>query len=401
MRIRRVLALACTLVLATPSLASDDTIKIGVLTDHSGMNKDLGGPGSVIAAQLAIEDFGGTVGGRRISVITADHGNKADTGASIARRWYDVEGVDLIADVPVSSVALAVQDIAKEKDRLVIFSGAGSSDINGKFCSPRGFQFAFDSVALSNGVGTAVVKSGGDSWFIITADYAFGHALERDLKRSVEAAGGKVIGTVRHPYQSSDFASFLLQAQGSGAKVIGFANAAGDLINIIKQSHEFGISGSQQSLAALLIFISDVHSLGLEQAKGLQLLAGFYWDMDDASRAWSKRFREKSGGVAPTVIHAGVYSGVMHYLKAVEKSGTKQAGPVSDKMREMPVEDFYTKGAKIFPNGWVQRDFHLFKVKSPAESKGPWDYYSFIRSIPGSEVKPVEAMSECPLMKRS
>lgn len=384
MQIWRALAFGFGLCWAGAALAADDTVKIGVLTDHSGMNRDLGGPGSLIAAQLAAEDFGGKVAGRRIEIVTADHGNKADTGASVARRWYDVDGVDLITDVPVSSVALAVQEIAKERDRVAIFSAAGSSDINGKFCTSRTFQFAFDSVSLANGIGTAVVKSGGDSWFIITADYAFGHALERDVKRSVEAAGGKVVGAVRHPYQGADFASFILQAQASGAKVIGLANAAGDLINVIKQSHEFGIAKSKQSLAALLIFITDVHSIGLEQTQGLNLMSSFYWDMDDETRAWSKRFMQRSGGVAPTNVHAGVYSGVTHYLKAVQAAGTKQAGPVTDKMRQLPVNDFYTKGAKVLPNGWVQRDFHLFKVKAPSESKQPWDYYTYIRTIPST-----------------
>jgi branched-chain amino acid transport system substrate-binding protein len=377
---------------------SGDVVKIGVLTDMSSVYADFGGRGSVTAVQMAIDDFGGKVAGKRIEVIFADHQNKADVGSNIARQWMDQEGVDVIVDLPNSGVALAVQQLAKERGKAVLITSAVSSDLTGKGCSPTSIHWASDTYSLAQGTGSAVVQQGGDSWYFLTADYAFGHALERDTGRVVEKAGGKVLGSARHPLGTSDFSSFLLTAQASKAKVIGLANAGGDMINAIKQASEFGIVAAGQRLASLLIYINDIHSLGLKTAQGLVLTSPFYWDQTDETRAWSKRFIERQK-MAPSMVQAGVYGAVTHFLKAVEASGSDDGVLTVKKMREMPINDFMTKNGQIRVDGRVVRDIYLFQVKAPSESKYDFDYYKQLAVIPGEKgVRPL-AESECPLAR--
>jgi branched-chain amino acid transport system substrate-binding protein len=402
MRSTFVLGALCAAVLsfsAGGARASGDSVKIGVLNDQSGMYADLSGQGSVIAARMAVEDFGGTVLGKPIQIVFADHQNKPDVGTAIASRWYDAENVDAIVDVPVSSVALAVQEVARQRKRIVMFSAAGSSDLTGKACSPFGTQWTFDSVALAKGTAQSVTKSGGDTWFFITADYAFGTAMEADARRYIAAVGGKVIGNVRQPQGAMDFASALLQAQSSKAKVIGLANAGADTINALKGASEFGIVASGQKLAGMLIFLSDVHSLGLPTAQGLQLTESFYWDLNDNTRAWSKRFGERMNGRMPTMVHAGVYSAVTHYLEAVKAAGTLDATAVSAKMHEMKVHDRILDNAEIREDGRVMRPFYLFEVKSPAESKAPYDYYKLVSEIAPEDAARPLSEGRCPLVK--
>jgi branched-chain amino acid transport system substrate-binding protein len=371
-------------MLAAQAQISDDVVKIGVMNDMSGLYADLGGQGSVEAARMAIADFGGTVNGKKIELISADHQNKPDVGGAIARQWYDNDKVDAIVDVPTSSVALAVQDVARERKKVFLISTAASSDLTGKACSATGIHWTYDTVALANGTGSAVVKAGGDTWFFITADYAFGHALERDTAAVVTANNGKVLGQVRVPLNTPDFSSYLLQAQASKAKIVGLANAGGDTINSIKQAAEFGLVEGGQKMAGLLVFVTDIHSLGLKTANGLQLTEAFYWDQNDETRAWSKRFMEKINH-APTMVQAGVYGAVMHYLNAIKAIGSDDGLTVVKKMKETPINDFMTKNGKILENGRVIRDMYLFEVKKPAESKGPWDYYKQIATIPGEQ----------------
>jgi branched-chain amino acid transport system substrate-binding protein len=391
---------AAILALAVPASAeiSGDVVKIGVLNDMSSLYADLSGAGSAEAARMAIADFGGTVNGKKIELISADHQNKPDVGSAIANQWFDNDGVDAIVDVPTSSVALAVQQIARNKGKVFLISGAASSDLTGKACSPTSVHWTYDTVALANGTGTAVVKAGGDTWFFLTADYAFGHALERDTAKIVEANGGKVLGKVRAPLNTADFSSFLLQAQASKAKIIGLANAGGDTINSIKQAGEFGIVEGGQKLAGLLVFITDVHSLGLQAAHGLQLTEAFYWDQNDQTRAWSKRFFEKMKR-QPSMIQAGVYGAVTHYLNAIKASGSDDGLTVVKEMKATPVNDFMTKNGKIREDGRLVRDMYLFEVKAPSESKGAWDYYKQIAVIPGEEAFKLPGPNECPLVK--
>jgi branched-chain amino acid transport system substrate-binding protein len=391
-------AAALMMSAAAQAQISGDVVRIGVMNDMSGLYADISGLGSVEAARLAIADFGGTVDGKKIDVVSADHQNKPDIGSGIARKWYDEDGVDVIVDVPTSSVALAVQEVTRGKQKAFLISGAASSDLTGKACSPTSVHWTYDTVALANGTGSAVVKAGGDTWFFLTSDYAFGHALERDTATVVKENGGKVLGQVRHPLNNSDFSSFLLQAQASGAKVIGLANAGGDTINSIKQAAEFGIVQAGQKLAGLLVFISDVHSLGLKTANGLQLTEAFYWDQNDETRAFSKRFQEKMGR-PPTMVHAGVYGAVLHYLNAVKATGTDEATKVVPKMKETPVNDFMTKNGKIREDGRLIRDMYLFEVKKPEESKGPWDYYKQVGTIAGDVAYKRPGGNECPLVK--
>ncbi len=380
---------------------SGDVVKIGVLNDQSGTYADLAGPGSVVAARMAVEDHGGKVNGKPVEVVFADHQNKPDVGSSIANRWIDVEGVDAIVDVPTSSVALAIQEITKNKNRVHLNSTAGSSDLTGKACSPTGIHWTYDTFALANGTGNALVKAGGDKWYFLTADYAFGHALEKDTANAVKQAGGTVVGTVRHPFPNNDFSSFLLQAQGSGANVIGLANAGNDTINAIKQASEFGITQSGKvKLAGLLTFISDVHSLGLPTAQGLVLTTGFYWDMDEKTRQWSKRFAERHNGKMPTMAQAGVYSAVAHYLKAIDKAGTDEAKATVKQMKAMPVNDFFARNGKIREDGRMVHDMYLVQVKAPSESKGPWDYYRVLRTIPGDDAFRAMDQGNCPLVSK-
>ncbi len=364
----------------------------------SGLYADITGQGSVEAARMAIADFGGTVAGKKIGLVSADHQNKPDVGGAIARQWYDNDGVDVIVDVPTSSVALAVQDIARERKKVFLISGAAASDLTGKACSATGIHWTYDTVALANGTGSAVVKAGGDTWFFITADYAFGHALERDTAAVVTATGGKVLGQVRVPLNTPDFSSYLLQAQASKAKIVGLANAGGDTINSIKQAAEFGLVEGGQKLAGLLVFITDINSLGLKAANGLQLTEAFYWDQTDETRAWSKRFMEKINH-APTMVQAGVYGAVTHYLNAIKAINSDDGLTVVKKMKETPVNDVMTKNGKILENGRVIRDMYLFEVKKPADSKGPWDYYKQISTIPGDEAFKRPGGNECPLVK--
>jgi branched-chain amino acid transport system substrate-binding protein len=374
-------------------------IRIGVLNDQSGMYSDLSGQGSVVAARMAAEDFGGTVLGRPVEIVFADHQNKPDVGATIAARWFDNDGVDAIADVPVSSVALAVQEVARQRNRTVLFSAAGTSDLTGKACSNTSTQWTFDTIALAKGTASAVTKAGGNTWFFLTADYAFGTAMEADARRYIADAGGTVVGSVRAPQGTNDFSAFLLQARSSGAKVIGLANAGGDTTNSIKAAAEFGIQAGGQKLAAMLMFLSDVHALGLQVAQGLQLTESFYWDLNDGTRAWSKRFGARMGGRMPTAVHAGVYSAVTHYLEAIKAAGTDDATAVAAKMRELPVSDPILPSATVRADGRVMRPYYLFEVKSPAESKGPYDYYKLVREIPAEDAARPLDQGGCPLVK--
>jgi len=401
---KRVGLLACISALVTfaagaNAQVSNDVVRIGVINDQSGVYSDLSGLGGVLAAQMAVEDFGGTVLGKPIEVVSADHQNKPDIASNIVNKWIDVDNVDLITDLPSSSAMLAVQEIARAKQRLVIVSTGATSDFTGKACSPYGIHWTYDTYALAHGTGKTLVEQGGDTWFFLTADYAFGHALQRDTTAFIEAGGGKVLGGVLHPFPNQDFSSFLLQAQASGAKIIGLANAGGDTINSIKQAAEFGIVEAGQRLAGLLIFISDIHSLGLQVAQGVVLTTGFYWDMDDATRAWSKKFFDRHGAM-PTMTHAGVYSSTLHYLKAIEAAGTDEALAVAAKMRELPIEDFFAKNGKLREDGRMVHDMYLAQVKSPDESKYDWDYYKILATIPADEAFRPLAESECPTVKK-
>jgi branched-chain amino acid transport system substrate-binding protein len=379
---------------------SDGVIKIGVLNDMSSLYADLTGQGSVVAAQLAVEDFGAAKKGMKVEIISADHQNKPDVGSTIARTWYDTDKVDVIVDVPTSSVALAVNQITREKGKAFLVSGAATSDLTGKACSPNTIHWTYDTWMLANGTGNAIVKTGGDTWFFLTADYAFGHALERDTEAVVLKSGGKVLGKVRHPLNTQDFSSFLLQAQASKAKIIGLANAGGDTINSIKQAAEFGIVKGGQNLAGLLVFLTDVKALGLPIAQGLIFTETFYWDLNDATRAFAKRFSERAPrNNYPTMIHAGVYSAVLHYLKAVEAIKTDDGTKVIEQMKKMPTDD------PLFGKGYIRADgrkihpAYLVEVKKPAESKGPWDLYKIRATIPAEQAFRPLNEGGCPLVK--
>ena len=388
---------------ATPTLAQDKTVKIGVLNDMSSLYADIGGPNSVVAVKMAVEDSGLLKKGWKIDVLSVDHQNKPDVGVNISRQWFDVDNVDAIADTPNSGVALAVNNLVKERNKVLLNSGAATADLTGKACTPNTVSFTYDTYMLANGTGKALTKAGGDSWFFLTADYAFGAALERDTSAVVTANGGKVLGDVKHPLNTSDFSSFLLQAQNSKAKIIGLANAGGDTTNAIKQAAEFGIVEGGQKLAALLLFINDVHALGLKTAHGLTFTESFYWDMNAQTRAWSKRFAEKvSNHAMPSMTQAGNYAAVLHYLKALEALGGNphDGAKVVAKMKEIPTND------PLFGKGPLRIDgrriipAYLFEVKKPEESKYPWDYYKLIATIsPEDAAKPLEA-SECPLVKK-
>ena len=379
---------------------SDGKIKIGVLNDQSSLYADLSGQGSVLAAKMAIEDFGGSVNGTPVEVVFADHQNKADVGSNIARQWYDVDQVDMIVDVPNSAVALAVNELTREKNKVFLVSGAATSSLTGDKCSPNTVHWTYDTWALANGTGKAVVQTGGDSWFFLTADYAFGHALEKDTTAAVEKMGGAVNGAVRHPLNTPDFSSFLLQAQSSGAKVIGLANAGADTTNSIKQASEFGIVQSGQQLAALLLFLTDVHALGLPVAQGLTFTEAFYWDQNDKTREFAGKFAERNRGIKPTMVHAGVYSATLHYLKALAALGGDGDGAaVVAKMKELPTDDILFGQGTIREDGRKIHDMYLFQVKTPDESKGAWDYYNLRATIPAAEAfRPLD-QGGCPLVK--
>ena len=378
---------------------SDDVVKIGVLSDMSSLYADIAGPGSVLAAQMAAEDFGAAGKGIKVEIVSADHQNKPDVGASIARQWFDTDRVDAITDVPTSSVALAVNQITREKKKAFLNSGAATSALTGKECSPNTVHWTYDTWMLANGTGSAIVKTGGDSWFFLTADYAFGHALEADTEAVVKKGGGKVLGKVRHPLNTQDFSSFLLQAQSSKAKIIGLANAGGDTINSIKQASEFGITKGGQNLAGLLVFITDIHGLGLPIAQGLILTETFYWDLNDSTRAWTKRFVAKSGGKYPTMVQAGVYASVLHYLKAIEAGKTDDGTKTIAKMKEIPTDDpLFGKGT-IRADGRKIHPAYLFEVKKPNESKAPYDYYKLRTTIPAEQAFRPLSEGGCPLVK--
>ena len=399
---RFLIALTAVALAAGPSAAeiSDGTIKIGVLNDQSSLYADLTGQGSVVAARMAVEDYGAAAKGLKVEIIFADHQNKPDIGSAVARQWYDADKVDVIVDVPNSGVALAVNQITRDKGKAFLVSGAASSDLTGKACSPNTVHWTYDTWALANGTGNAIVKTGGDSWFFITADYAFGLALERDVEAVVLKNGGKVLGRVRHPLNTADFSSFLLQAQASKAKIVGLANAGGDTTNAIKQAAEFGLIKGGQNLAGLLVFITDVHALGLPTAQGLIFTETFYWDMNDKTRAFAKKFAERNRGIHPTMIHAGVYASVLHYLKAVEALKSDEGTKVIEKMKATPTDDpLFGKGS-IRADGRKIHPAYLFEVKKPNESKGPWDYYKLRATIPAEQAfRPVD-QGDCPLVKK-
>ena len=394
------LAVTAGSAFAQNAKVSDGVVKIGVLTDMNSLYADISGKGAVEAVKMAVEDFGGKVLGMPIEVISADHQNKADIASSKSREWLDTQKVDMITDNVASSTALAAVKVAAEKKKIAIVNGAASSRISNEDCTPYSVHYTYDTIALANGTGKAVVKDGGDSWFFLTADYAFGHSLEKDVTEVVKTNGGKVVGSVKHPLNASDFSSFLLQAQSSGAKIIGLANAGGDTINSIKAANEFGIlkSGKQQ-LAGLLVFITDIHALGLEATQGLYATEGFYWDLNDDTRKWSEKFFKRMGKM-PSMVQAGDYSSTMHYLKAVEAAGTDDADAVMKKMRELPINDFFAKGGKIREDGRMVHDMYLVQVKTPAESKKPWDYYKVKATIPGNEAYRSLANSTCPMIKK-
>ncbi|MBN8513610.1 MAG: amino acid/amide ABC transporter substrate-binding protein (HAAT family) [Candidatus Accumulibacter regalis] len=378
---------------------SDNTVKIGVLTDMSGVYSDLGGQGAVTAVQMAIDDYKAQYKPKfKIEMVYADHQNKADVGSNKVREWYDTEGVDMVTDVLNSGVALAVAKVTQEKKRIVMFVGSASTRLTDQDCTPNTVHYAYDTYSLANVAGKAIVKNGGDTWFFLTADYAFGQSLEKDTTDVIKANGGKVLGSVRHPLNASDFSSYLLQAQASKAKIIGLANAGGDTINAIKAASEFGITKNQQ-LAGLLMFITDIHALGLQTTQGMLLTAGFYWDRDEDTRKFSKRYFEKTKR-NPTMVQAGDYSAVTTYLKAVQAAGTDDAEAVMAKMKAMPINDFFAKNGKIRVDGRMIHDMYLMQVKKPSESKYPWDYYDIKSVVPGDEAFQPLSVSKCPLVKK-
>ena len=397
------LATALSIASASFAVAQDKTVKIGALSDQSGLYADLGGPGSTLAAQMAVEDSGLTGKGWKIDVISGDHQNKPDVGANIARQWFDVDKVDVIVDVPNSGVALAVNNVVKEKNGVYINSGAATSDLTNAQCSPNTVHWTYDTYMLAHSTGQALVKAGGDTWFFLTADYAFGAALERDTTAVILANGGKVVGSVKHPLNTSDFSSFLLQAQSSKAKIIGLANAGGDTTNSIKQAAEFGIVKGGQKLAALLLFLTDVKAIGLETAQGLNFTETFYWDMNDQTRAFSKKFAARmKSGAPPTMVQAGVYAGLLHYFKALEALGGNPHDGIKvvDKMKSIPTDDTLFGKGIIEPNGRTIHSAYLFEVKKPSESKGPWDFYKLIGTVPGDQAFTPLDKSTCALLKK-
>lgn len=395
--------LACMLAalgLNAHAQISDGIVKIGVLNDMSGLYADITGPGSVVAAKMAVEDYlKSSKSSLKVEIVSADHQNKADIGSNIARQWYDTGKVDMIIDVPTSSVALAISQVSREKGKIHVNTGAATADLTGKACSPNTIHWLYDTWMLANGTGKAVVQHGGNSWFFLTADYAFGQALERDTEAVVLKNGGKVLGKVRHPLATQDFSSFLLQAQASKAKVIGLANAGGDTTNSIKQAYEFGIVKGGQTLAGLLVFLTDIHSLGLEKAQGLYLTETFYWDLNDQTRAWSKRFAALNSGKYPSMDQAGVYAGILHYLKAIDAGKTDDGTKVAQKMKDLPTDDVLFGKGSIRKDGRKLHPAYLFEVKKPSESKGPYDYYKLLATIPADQAFRPLNEGDCPLVK--
>jgi branched-chain amino acid transport system substrate-binding protein len=394
-------AAACAFAGSAQAQISDGIVKIGVLNDMSGLYSDITGQGSVVAARMAVEDYiRASKSTLKVEIVGADHQNKPDVGSNVARQWYDTEKVDMIADVPTSSIGLAIAKISADKGKLHVNSGSATADLSGKACNANTIHWAYDTWMLANGTGKAIVKSGGDTWFFLTADYAFGHALERDTEAVVLKNGGKVVGKVRTPFPTQDFSSFLLQAQASKAKIIGLANAGGDTTNSIKQAFEFGITKGGQNLAGLLVFLPDVHSLSLEKAQGLMLTETFYWDLNEQTRAFTKRFAAANGGKYPSMVHAGVYSSVIHYLKAVDAAKTDDGTKVAAKMKELPTDDVLFGKGTVRADGRKIHPAYLFEVKKPSESKGPYDYYKLVSTIPANEAFRPLSESECPLVKK-
>ena len=381
-----------------PALAQQAPLKIGVLSDFSSVYSDIGGQGNVEATKMAIEDFGGQMFGKPIDMVSADVLNKPDVASTIARKWWETESVDMIIDLPTSATALAVMELSKQYEKIMIVTDAASSDITGKSCSPYTAHWTYDTYSNAHTVGSAIVKNGGDTWFFLTADYVFGHSIERDTGDVVKAAGGKVLGSVKHPLNTADFSSFLLQAQASKAKIIGLANGGGDTINAIKQAGEFGIVAGGQNLAAIVMFISDVHSLGLKLAQGLIITEAYYWDLNDKTRAFGKRFMERMKRM-PTMNQAATYSATLHYLKAVQAAGTKDTKTVMAKMRELPVKDAFTDNGILREDGRMVHSMFLFQVKKPEESKGPWDYYKLLAEVPADQAFRPLKDGGCPLVK--
>ncbi len=393
-----ILSLSLTAGGAASAQSSDAPLKIGVITDFGSVYADIGGAGNVEGAKMAIEEFGGTMFGKPIELVTADPQMKADNAAAIARKWYEAENVDMIIDLPTSATALAAMEMSKRFEKIMIITDAASSDITGKSCSPYTAHWTYDTYSNAHTVGSAIVKQGGDSWFFITADYVFGHSIERDVSEVVKAAGGKVLGSARHPLNTSDFSSFLLQAQASKAKVIGLANAGGDTINAIKQASEFGIVAGGQKLAGIVMFISDIHSLGLKMAQGLIITEAYYWDLNDRTRAFGKKFFERMKRM-PTMNQASTYSATLHYLKAVKAAGTRDTKTVLAKMREMPVRDAFTDNGVLREDGRMVHSMYLLEVKKPEESKYPWDYYKVLAEVPGDQAFRPMKDGGCPLIK--
>lgn len=398
--------LAAALAWAGPTAAqapsaptiSDDIVRLGLILDMSGVYADVTGKGSATAAQMAIDDFGGTVLGKKIDLLVADHQNKADIAAARAREWYDTQKVDAVLDVAGSAPALAVLEVAREKKKIVVFSGPGTERITNDLCSPYSVHYTYDTWSLANTTARAIVDRGGKSWYFLTADYAFGHTLQASATEVVKARGGTVLGAARHPLGSSDFASYLLQAQSSRAQVVGLANAGGDTVNAIKAASEFGLTQGGQKMAGLLLYINDIHAIGLDAASGLMLTEAFYWDMNDQTRAWSQRYYDKLKKM-PNMSQAGTYSSVMHYLKAVQAAGTDAPDAVMKQMKAMPINDFFATNGRIREDGRMVHDMYLFEVKKPSESKRPWDYYKLVATVPGDEAFMPLSKSTCPLVK--
>lgn len=393
-------ALATLVTLGSLGPSAAQGVKVGVLNDQSGVQADFAGPGSVLAARMAIEDYGGKVAGMPIELVLADHQNKADVGVNVSRQWFDTENVDAVLDVPNSAVALGVAGIARQKNKVLIVSGGGTSDLTGKDCSPNTVHWTYDTWAQANTVGTAVTRAGNGGWYFLTVDYAFGHALERDASEAIKAAGGKILGTVRHPLGTADLSSFLLQAQSSGAKVIGLGSAGADTINAVKQATEFGISDGGQKLVAMLMVLNDINALGLKTSQGLLLSEAFYWDLNDQTRAFARRFAAANGGRYPNMVHAGVYGGLLHYLKAVEKVGNAKDGArVVQAMKDIPTDDALFGKGRVRQDGRAIHDMYLFEVKGPAESKGPYDFYKLLGAVPAETAfRPLET-GGCALVK--
>jgi branched-chain amino acid transport system substrate-binding protein len=391
-----VLAAACLGAPAAHAQISDDVVRIGVLNDQSGLYADIGGPGTVVAARMAAEDAGGTVLGKPVEIVFADHQNKSDVGAAIARQWFDTGKVDMAIGFDNSSVALAVEQLAAERNKIAIAGAVGSTAFTGKACTPNEASWVYDSYALTTSLAKSIVAEGRDTWFFITVDYAFGQSMEADATNAVLAAGGKVLGSVRHPLNTSDFSSYLLQAQASGAKVVALANGGGDMVNAVKQANEFGLA-KNQTMVSMLVFISDVHSMELQAAQGLKFVTAFYWDRDDESRAWSKRFFARHGRM-PTMAQASVYSAIRHYISAIAAAGTDGTQAVMAKMREMPVNDFYARNGRVREDGRLIHDMYFVQVKKPSESTGPWDYYKILGVIPGDQAFRPLAEGGCPLV---